>query len=333
MNNWDLNKLFKVFIENEVVTDSTLRANGITNNNIQEFINIDIISKIGNVYILKRKACGELFSYGLNQLKNNNNRIAFGCFKLCLGLNPEHTQSRKFKLIAAVKIKDYEEALKYFKEKPIDKWSKHDYFYLYMLSQITNLPEEYLTIARRYQISFSKGKIRLENDKYKEVKHLSMNYRYTAALRETSKLIGEEVITPTNYFIHSLLSQARESISINTIQQFLTNERVEEGIILMREYLFRLRRPDYDELIRCFIQLGEQTDKNYEMPLDILANLENNERVGINTKDLEDRFNNALERNVNYEANIIFRAFREIDRLGIQQIDVENFSKRLRHQI
>lgn len=330
MKQEELRQLFNVFINNDVVTDLSLQLGGFNKNMIQRCLNEGIITKLGNIYILKRTNLKELKLYGITLIQVNDDLKALKCFNLCLKLNPEHDTVKFYRLITLIKTKNYEGAIEYFNDKTIDKWTELDRFYLYLLSLLTTLPEEYQRLCAVYRESVLEERIDLSKDPYGEVKTTVAKYKFNTALKLAKRIYTDNrKITPQNYLIQTLIGQIKKSINLNTIHNLLKQNQIEDALALLREYLLTKNKLEYIELIRLSIRLSSFSDKDYELPMSILTNIENGEEIKIDIKELADRFDDAERKGIYYEAHSIVRILNEIDYLGIRSINIDEYSRRL----
>lgn len=335
MSQIELRKVFDVFIENKVVTELDFGKARISNFEIEKFRNEGVISKLGNVYILKRGCNSDLIIYGINLLMKEtkpNITKAKKCFELALRLNPDNEKKTQFYIfVSNIKLRNYKEAIKYYEEKEVNLWTRNDYFFLYMLSLITELPEEYKVICRKYKVFFHEGKINLDNDELSDIKVLIMKFR----LREAEIKIKERPEgAQITIIIKELVKQAREkNINLVTIFNNLKNNNIELSIQLLQEYLPSIKSQTYYTIIFLLINLGLITDRNYDVVMDILSSLENRESIKIDIDSLTERFNKALENNRFQEGTTIYKIFREIKKLGIEEIKLYDFSRRLNESI
>lgn len=327
MSGSELCAVFNVFIDNKIVTELELQKAGFNSQKIEHLQEKNVISKLGSVFILKKTYYSELFLYGISLLRKNNIKKAKEVFNFCLKLKPDNNRPRYYIFIANIKQKDYNEALKYFENKPLIEWTNDDYFILYMLNLIIDLPQEYINLVTQYKKVYLREGKDLDNGKYAEFKRLILKFKFKEAEKYLKTVEHESETKP---LFRELTFRASERIvNLNVIFNLLKNNDLKTAKRLIREYLIRKNKIEYYKLIKDLIKLSSRTDANYEILMDFLTSIETDEQVKIDVSNLTERFNDDVEKGNYSEANFIYVILREINDLGLSNVNLRDFSKRL----
>lgn len=145
--------LYRILIHGVELTDKKLREYGFADGEIRTLVDDGVIElKDNGKYKL---ICIDNFRmYGVKLLKENQSRAAQICFEKCYELAPNDINVCLQALLSAIKRKDYASAFKIFanleKISPEENIANNN-LYLYLLSFITDFPEEYVLKLKNLQ--------------------------------------------------------------------------------------------------------------------------------------------------------------------------------------
>lgn len=215
INKEKLNTLYNMILDEKELTTKELNNNGFCSNDLINLVKDGILLrvkkglyKLGNVDLL--------FQYGKTLLSNMDYEKAFLCFLKCFMLDPTHLDSLSYLFLKSIKDKNYEEAFQFLESllKVDDKFYIADFnYYLYLLSMITELPENLKECARL--LKYEDIEISIHDKRYNdtnlfnEIRLYSMKKRFSYALSLLKKLINNlHYIKVEDIIMKTLLSQA-----------------------------------------------------------------------------------------------------------------------------
>lgn len=275
----NLYKLFDAFIEKEELIEEDLISLDFTDNMINTYLNDGIIEKINNIFTLGKNVYSLLFQYGIFLTKLDNYDKSLKCFNLLIKINPEESNSIIFhKFFTNVKRKNYIEALEYFNSKEI--WNKNDYFFLYLLSIIIDLPEDYKYIANKFKKEFliKHSDISQNSSIFLRAKVAALEGKYNKAIRLMYKKIGPKTkINGSDALIINLLKEAKiKKESLNSIMACLSEKSITNAIDIIKNYLNYIEKSEYLNLILSLIKLSYlEGDIAFIRPMYALISLKN----------------------------------------------------------
>ena len=256
INKEKLNTLYNMILDEKELTTKELNNNGFCSNDLINLVKDGILLrvkkglyKLGNVDLL--------FQYGKTLLSNMDYEKAFLCFLKCFKLDPTHLDSLSYLFLKSIKDKNYEEAFQFLESllKVDDKFYIADFnYYLYLLSMITELPENLKECARF--LKYEDIEISIHDKRYKdtnlfnEIRLYSMKKRFSYALSLLKKLINNlHYIKVEDIIMKTLLSQAAY-VEINNKKILLKLIR-EKNYEAVSNFLF-------DEQARCSLSILEK---------------------------------------------------------------------------
>lgn len=242
----NLNKLYKNVVDGIELTTKELNSLGFNSKDLNDLIERGSIIRIKRgLYDLK--SVDELFYYGKQLIAQKEYDKATQCFEKCFQIDPTHTGVCFQLFLRCIQNKDYEKAFVYFDNfyNSENKFYNADSnFYLYMLSMITELPENHREYAK--YLKLEDFRVDYRDKRYTNI-HLqnkirisALNQRFTLAVKQLNESIQENGrLSVQDIIIKILLSQAIE-VQIqnrNTVINLIKQKKYEE-IIEFYEGLF-----------------------------------------------------------------------------------------------
>lgn len=213
MENQKIELLFKLVIDDLVITESLLLKNGYTKKEIKELTDMGMIQK-QKKKIYKFTGIEKLRQYGVRLLLTNQLKEANICFRKCYELAPNGKNVCLQVLLSAIVRNDYQEAFKIFadleKIHP-EKNIKDNNLYLYLLSILSECNEEYQERVKSFTeedlILPHSNSNKLEND----IRIAIVQNKFKYAYQLLNKLIAKDTQYSVKFeLIRGLLSQAIE---------------------------------------------------------------------------------------------------------------------------
>lgn len=246
INEENLNKLYKNVVDGIELTTKELNSFGFNSKDLNDLIERGSIIRVKRgLYALK--SVDELFYYGKQLIAQKEYDKATQCFEKCFQIDPTHTGVCFQLFLRCVQNKDYEKAFEYFNNfynSENEFYNADSNFYLYMLSMITELPENHREYAKYLKLEDFRvdykdkryANARLQN----KIRISALNQRFTLAAKQLNESIQEKGrLSVQDIIIKTLLNQAIE-VQIqnrNTVINLIKQKKYEE-IIEFYERLF-----------------------------------------------------------------------------------------------
>lgn len=246
INEENLSKLYKSVVDGIELTTKELNSLGFNSKDLNALIERESIIRVKRgLYALK--SVNELYYYGKQLIAQKEYNKATQCFEKCFQIDPTHTGVCFQLFLRCVQKKDYEKAFEYFNNfynSENEFYNADSNFYLYMLSMITELPENHREYAK--YLKLEDFKVDYKDKRYANV-HLqnkirisALNQRFTLAAKQLNESIQEKgSLSVQDIIIKTLLNQAIEAQiqNRNTIINLIKQKKYEE-IIEFYERLF-----------------------------------------------------------------------------------------------
>lgn len=213
----NLNKMYNGLIDEKELTTKELNSYGFNSKDLTDLINDGVIKRIKRGYY-SFLSIDSLFYYGIQLIALNEYDKATACFEKCYELDPNHLGTCFQLFLSAVQSRDYSKAFTYFEHlynSDNEYYTNDSNFYLYLLSMITEIPEEHREYAKSLQLE----DIRIDfNDKRFEdpysqnkVRISALNQKFTLASKQLNELIKQHGrLSVQDLIVRTLLSQAIE---------------------------------------------------------------------------------------------------------------------------
>lgn len=141
-----IKKIYSLLLSGIPITKDTLNSAEITDTQISSLIE-DGVMFVDSKGIYRLTSINNLFLFGKNHLSHGRKKIALECFNLCYQLKPRHRYNCLQLFFNSVNKHNYGDAYKYLEALENVSTNEHlrkDYkIYLYLLSNLTEVPEEY----------------------------------------------------------------------------------------------------------------------------------------------------------------------------------------------
>lgn len=217
INEENLNKMYNGLIDEKELTTKELNSYGFNSKDLTDLINDGVLERIKRGYY-SFLSIDSLFYYGKQLIASKEYDKATACFEKCYELDPNHLGACFQLFLRAVQSKDYSKAFTYFEHfynSDNEYYNNDSNFYLYLLSMITEIPEEHREYAKYLQLE----DIRINfNDKRFEdpysqnkVRISALNQKFTLASKQLNELIKQHGrLSVQDIIVRTLLSQAIE---------------------------------------------------------------------------------------------------------------------------
>ena len=217
INKENLNSMYNGLIDEKKLTTKELNSYGFNSKDLTDLINDGVLERVKRGYY-SFLSIDDLFCYGKQLIASNKYDKATACFKKCYELDPNHLGACFQLFLRAVKSKNYEEAFIYFEhfyDSDNEYYNNDSNFYLYLLSMITEIPEQHREYAKylkledirvdfndkRYNDPYSQNKVRIS----------ALNQKFILASKQLNGLIKQHGrLSVQDIIIKALLSQAIE---------------------------------------------------------------------------------------------------------------------------
>ena len=193
MENNSIEKLFDLIINDLVLNDHNMLVAGFNNEDIEGFIQNKIIEgKNDDKYRLLDVE--KLRKYGIKLFLNGDGRKAGWCFRKCYEIAPNGRKICLQYFLSLIRSKNYSEAIKVYKQfafKNMNKFAKDDNLYLYLLSSITELDDEYKDRAINMDesdILYTDYGSWMENNMRKAILQSKFSYAYKLILKKINSM-------------------------------------------------------------------------------------------------------------------------------------------------
>lgn len=217
INEENLNKMYNGLIDEKELTTKELNSYGFNSKDLTDLINDRVLERVKRGYY-SFLSIDDLFYYGKQLIASKEYDKATACFKKCYELNPNHLGACFQLFLRAVQSKNYEEAFTYFEhfyDSDNEYYNNDSNFYLYLLSMITEIPEQHREYAKYLKLE----DIRVDfndkryNDPYSQtrVRISALNQKFTLASKKLNELIKQHGrLSVQDIITRTLLSQAIE---------------------------------------------------------------------------------------------------------------------------
>ena len=217
INKENLNSMYNGLIDEKELTTKELNSYGFNSKDLTDLINDGVLERVKRGYY-SFLSIDDLFCYGKQLIASKEYDKATACFKKCYELVPNHLGACFQLFLRAVKSKNYEEAFIYFEhfyDSDNEYYNNDSNFYLYLLSMITEIPEQHREYAKYLKLE----DIRVDfndkrfNDPYSQnkVRISALNQKFTLASKQLNELIKQHGrLSVQDIITRTLLSQAIE---------------------------------------------------------------------------------------------------------------------------
>lgn len=248
INEENLNQMYNGLIDEKELTTKELNSYGFNSKDLTDLINDRVLERVKRGYY-SFLSIDDLFYYGKQLIASKEYDKATACFKKCYKLNPNHLGACFQLFLRSIQSKNYEEAFTYFEhfyDSDNEYYNNDSNFYLYLLSMITEIPEQHREYAKYLKLE----DIRVDfNDKrfddpYSQtrVRISALNQKFTLASKKLNELIKQHGrLSVQDIITRTLLSQAIE------VQNELKNNIVNLAM-----------EKDYKEIISHLEKVQEQ---------------------------------------------------------------------------
>lgn len=248
INEETLTNMYDGIINDGELTTKELNGYGFNSKDLSELVEDGVLERIKRG-IYSFNSVEDLFNYGKQLVVAKEYVKANQCFKKCYELDPGHIESCFQLLLIKIKQHDYDEAFKYIESiYNIDNqhYNADASFYLYLLNMITNVPEQYKSLAK--VVRFDDVRVDFNDKRYdnaqvqNRIRSAALVQKFTVALKQLNNLIRESgTIGIEDRLLRTLLYQASEE-----------QNRVKEKILTM------IKREEYTNVITYLEILDKQ---------------------------------------------------------------------------
>ena len=210
-----LDKLYDCVINKRTLSKKLLNSCGFDNAAIKELVDNGKIVSTGFGYY-NFVAIHDLYEYGKELLVFNNNcDLANSCFSYCSKAGYSNIKIASTLLFYYIKIENYEKALNYLIElikSPNNIYLNNNLFYVYLLSFITKIPDEYNKLLDELNFDYkdinqNSYEILQNTTIDKEVVKASTNQKFRVAYSKNNNFMREKEINYEGLIVKNLLKK------------------------------------------------------------------------------------------------------------------------------
>ena len=217
INEENLNQMYNGLIDEKELTTKELNSYGFNSKDLTDLINDRVLERVKRGYY-SFLSIDDLFYYGKQLIASKEYDKATACFKKCYELNPNHLGACFQLFLRSIQSKNYEEAFTYFEhfyDSDNEYYNNDSNFYLYLLSMITEIPEQHREYAKYLKLEDIKVDFNDKrfNDPYSQtrVRISALNQKFTLASKKLNELIKQHGrLSVQDIITRTLLSQAIE---------------------------------------------------------------------------------------------------------------------------
>ncbi len=212
INNENLDMIYEDVLNDRELTTKELNNYGFNSKDLKALIDDRTLVRIKRgIYTLG--SVDKLFRYGKKLIRQKENDKANFCFSKCFQIDSSHRATCFQLFLINIQKKDYEEAFKYFKilyHSDNDEFiNKNNHFYLYLLSMITELPENYRNYAKYLNYEDFKIDDVSDDDLQNKIRFSSYRQKFFSALKQLNDLTNQKGSSNTSLvLIRYLINQA-----------------------------------------------------------------------------------------------------------------------------
>lgn len=237
----NLNKLYRDVLEDTQLTTKELNGLGFNSKDLNDLI------EQGNLTRVKRglyslKSVDGLFHYGKKLIMQKQYDKASQCFQKCFEIDSTHKGVCFQLFLRCIQDRDYKKAFEYF---DVFYMSENEFynadsnFYLYLLSMITEIPENHREYAKflkleDFRVDF-KDKRYADVSKQNKIRLSAFNQRFILAVKQLNETVQEKGnLSVQDLVIKTLLSQAIEvqTQNRNNVINLIKQKKYEDVITL-----------------------------------------------------------------------------------------------------
>lgn len=243
INEENLNMMYEGIIKNQELTTKQLNSYGFNSKDLADLIENGSLERIKRGYY-SFISIDDLFYYGKKLISLKEYDKATVCFEKCYELDPNHPGVCFQLFLRCIQNKNYEKAFEYFDyfyDTDNKYYNADSNYYLYLLSMITELPENHRQFARF--IKLEDIKVDLNDKRYNDIpaqnkiRISSLNQRFVLAYKQLNDLIKQNGrLSVQDIIIRTLLSQAiEEQYRVKKhIVKLINNKQYEEVITYLK---------------------------------------------------------------------------------------------------
>lgn len=217
INEDNLNAMYETLIENQELTTKKLNECGFNSKDLASLIENGTLERIKRGHY-SLKSVDSLFIYGKRLISMKRYDVATSCFKKCYELDPNHSSACFQLFFRCIQNRNYEEALEYFNHfynSDNIYYNSDNNYYLYLLSMITDLPEQYKQYAKN--LKYKDIKIAFGDKRFKKISSqktirlLSLRQQFALAIKQIDLLMDQNnKLNAQEILVKTLLNQALE---------------------------------------------------------------------------------------------------------------------------
>lgn len=285
INEENLSMLYNDVIDGDELSTKILNRYGFTSKDLNDLINDGIIKRVKRG-IYEINSVEKLFNYGTTLRINKEYEKADLCFEKCFELDPNNYESYSELFLRAIGSKNYDKIYSlydhvYSLNNP--KYTTDYNYYLYLLSFITDLPNEYKDYIKYLNIEYIK--IDEEDERYVDVENhnksriaaLNKKFKYAMKLLKVADKAGrsyDEESSVEFYIVKTLLEfvidyEDKCKITLITLMQDKKYEKAIEFLIKKQSRHILSSQDEYTlKLLNDYINIRN----THELPVNVNSN-------------------------------------------------------------
>lgn len=235
MNNINMELIYKLLINDSIITDETLKIYGYSKEKVDLLLENNIIERVkqGEYSLV---SVDNFIQYGLSLLKEGKNFYANKCFEKCYKINPNDENAIFQYILSLLKRNKYEEVLNVIKDTNHSSKDVNYNLYLYLLNFLTEIPDEYREKAKNMTDDDLMLPMTRENIVENKIRRDIVENNFKFAYKSLNKLTSKSY-TLKFEVIRELLRQVinKEEKNKRDLLDFAKKSQFEEIIQVLKE--------------------------------------------------------------------------------------------------
>ncbi len=233
INEENLNEIYEATLKGEVLKTNQLNRWGLNSHDLKKLVENESLMRLKRGYY-SLKTVDQLYLYGKKLINNREFEKAKICFKKCLEIDGNFVNAAFQLFIEAIRENKYDEAFKYldilYNSSDNYLYRQDCNLYLYLLNNITLVPDRYLEYVKNLQFSDLKIKGNKPNfvlDLQNSIRKFIYYKKFNDALIKSDELLKlPKTKTIRNILIKRLIikAKAKKVEDLNYLKTLIQNE-------------------------------------------------------------------------------------------------------------
>lgn len=275
INEENLSEIYEATLKGEVLKTNQLNRWGLNSHDLKKLVENESLIRLKRGYY-SLKTVDQLYLYGKKLIKEQDFEKAAMCFKKCLEIDGNFANAAFQLFIGAIQENKYDEAFKYldilYNSSDNYLYRQDCNLYLYLLNNITMVPDRYLEYVKNLQ--FSDLKIKGNNKNFvlnlqNSIRKFIYYKKFNDALIKSDELLKlPKTNTIRNILIKRLIIKAKikKIEDLNYLKTLIQNEEYEKIKIFYEDSANYQETCILDKYILILVDLLLKMNKTGELP-------------------------------------------------------------------